>query len=449
MFRQYATALRLPGAARFSAAGLLARMQLSMAGLGSVMLLSVVRDSYAVAGVVSAVFALSVAAISPQFSRLIDMRGQRRVVPFQLAVHLPAVVAMIVVAVYTQLTWPLYLLAVVAGGAVPSIGPLVRTRWSALLKGKPLLRTAYAWESLVDEIVFIVGPPLATVVALQLFPSAALILATSFLTIGTIWLLSQTRTEPVPAPNGHSKFGRPALFMPVVAVTTVVAVLLGGVFGSFEVTTVAFAREHGQGPMAGLILALYAAGSLLGGLIYGGLRWRRSLRGQFVTVAVLLALTTLPLPFLGTTWQLAGGLFIAGVACAPTLISSVSLVEHGVPSHRLTEAIAWSGSGMAVGVASATPLAGYFIDTYGASTAYWVTTGCAIGAAVLAVVCFPVLRNRPVTELGGSGSAVAEPGVNENVDAIALVDAEPLEILVPAVTATVEGAPVSAAGSSN
>ncbi len=420
MLGQYAQALRQPGAARFSAAGLLARMQLSMAGLGSVMLLSVVRDSYAVAGTVSAIFALSVAAISPQFSRLIDMRGQRRVVPFQLAVHVPAMAALVSVAVFTHLTWPLYLLAMVAGAAVPSIGPLVRTRWSALLGGTPLLRTAYAWESLVDEIVFIAGPPLATILALQLFPSAAIIAATTFLTIGAIWLLSQTRTEPVPTRHAKAKFGRPALLLPVVAVTTAVAVLLGGVFGSFEVTTVAFAREHGHGAAAGLILALYAAGSLLGGLVFGALNLRASLRKQLVAVSALMAITTLPLPFLGSTWQLAAGLFIAGVACAPTLIASVSLIEQCVPAHRLTEAIAWSGSGMAVGVATATPLAGVFIDSVGAGPAYWVTTGCAIGAAIIAAACVRWLR-------GGSS---ARP------DLEAAVDAEPMEVIVPAISAS-------------
>ena len=385
MFAPYLAVLRRPGAARFSAAGLLARMQLSMAGLGAVMLLSSVRGSYAVAGLVSATYALSQAAISPQFSRLIDVLGQRRVVPFQLAVHLPSIVAMIAIAVYTPLTWPIVVLAFLAGASQPQVGSLVRTRWTVALKGSPNLRTAYAWESLLDEVVFIAGPPLATIVALQLFPAAALILATAFLTVGTVLLLTQRSTEPEPSGRAKAKGGRPAIALPGVLGITAIFMLMGGVFGSFEVTTVAFAREQGHGGAAGLLLALYAAGSLLAGLIFGAMTLKSSLLRQFVTSVLLLAVITLPLPFLGNLWLLGAGLTLAGVACSPALIAGTAQLERIVPDHRLTEAMSWTTSGMAVGVAMATPLAGWVIDNVGASSAYWVTAGCAVGAALVAL----------------------------------------------------------------
>jgi len=110
-------------------------MQMSMAGLGAVMLLSIERGSFAVAGTVSAIYALSAAVIGPQLSRLIDVFGQSRVVRIQLLVHVPAIVGLIVVATATSLTWPIYLLALVAGAAQPSVGPMIRSRWSAQLHG--------------------------------------------------------------------------------------------------------------------------------------------------------------------------------------------------------------------------------------------------------------------------------------------------------------------------
>ena len=146
MFGSYAKVLRRPGALRFSAAGFLARMQMSMIGLGAVLLLSAERGSFAVAGTVSAIYALSNAVIGPQVSRLIDSFGQSRVVPIQLLVHVPSLLAMIAFALWTPLTWPIFLLAFVAGAAQPIMGPLVRARWSAQLHGSPLLRTAFAWE---------------------------------------------------------------------------------------------------------------------------------------------------------------------------------------------------------------------------------------------------------------------------------------------------------------
>jgi hypothetical protein len=392
VFGPYLSVLRRPGAARFSAAGLLARLQLSMAGLGAVLLLSVERDSYAVAGSVSALYAISAAVIGPQLSRLIDVHGQRRIVPFQLMVHVPAIVAMILVAVLTGLNWPLFALAVIAGAGQPSVGSLVRTRWSAMLTGSPELRTAFAWESLLDEVVFMAGPPLATIVALQLFPAAAMVLAVTVLTIGTILLIAQTGTEPRPSGRTAARGGRPAILLPGVAGIVAIFVLLGAIFGSFEVTTVAFAKEAGESSMAGLLLALYAFGSLFGGLVFGTLHLKASLLRQFVVGVAVLALITAPLPFLGTVPLVAIGLFVAGLACSPVLITGTALIEQIVPAHRLTEAITWASSGMAVGIAVATPFAGVLIDGPGAQTAYWVTSGSAIGGLLVAVVALSSLR---------------------------------------------------------
>jgi len=393
VFGSYAQVLRRPGAIRFTAAGFLARMQMSMAGLGSVMLLSVERGSFAVAGTVSAIYALSAALIGPQISRLIDVFGQSRVLPVQLIVHVPAIVGMIVVALTTDLNWPIYVLALVAGAAQPSVGPLVRARWSAQLHGTSLLRTAFAWESLVDEAVFILGPPLATIVALQVAPSAALVLATTMLVIGTILLLTQRSTEPKPSGRRNAAKGRPAILLPGVGGIAAIFVLLGGIFGSFEVTTVAFTREEGVAEAAGLLLALYAVGSLTAGLIFGAMAIKASLVRQFMISVAALALVTLPLPFLSTVWLVAAGLFVAGVACSPVLISGMALIERVVPANRLTESMTWASSGLAVGIATATPLAGVVIDTHGAQVAYWVTSGCAIGAAVIAAIVFRSLRN--------------------------------------------------------
>ena len=293
---------------------------------------------------------LSAAVIGPQISRQIDVYGQHRVVPIQLAVHVPAIAGMIVIALTTSLDWPIFLLALVAGAAQPNMGPLVRARWSAQLHGTSLLRTAFAWESLVDEAVFILGPPLATIVALQVTPSAALILATVLLVVGTLLLLTQRSTEP--KPSGRQTRDGWARRRAVARCRRhlVIFVLLGGIFGSFEVTTVAFTREAGVPAAAGLLLALYAVGSLTAGLIFGAIAIRASLVRQFMIAATALAVVTAPLPFLDTVWLVAIGLFVAGVACSPVLISGMALIERIVPSHRLTESMAWASSGLAVGI---------------------------------------------------------------------------------------------------
>jgi predicted MFS family arabinose efflux permease len=367
-------------------------MQMSMIGLGAVMLLSAERGSFAVAGAVSAIYALSNAVIGPQVSRLIDSFGQSKVVPIQLLVHVPTLLAMIGVALWTTLTWPIYLLAFIAGASQPIMGPLVRARWSVQLHGTSLLRTAFAWESLIDEAVFIIGPPLATIVALQINPSAGLLLATILLVAGTILLLAQRSTEPKPTGRHTAAKGRPAILLPWVAAIAAVFMMMGALFGSFEVTTVAFTKAAGVPEAAGVVLALYAVGSLLAGLIFGALALRASLLRQFMIATAVLAVVTAPLPFLAQVWQIAVGLFVAGLACSPVLISGMSFIERVVPGGRLTESMAWVTSGVAVGIAVASPVAGVIIDGFGARTAYWVTSGSAIGALLVALCFLPSLR---------------------------------------------------------
>ncbi|MEO6999412.1 MAG: MFS transporter [Terracoccus sp.] len=234
---------------------------------------------------------------------------------------------------------------------------------------------------------------MATIVALQVAPSAALILATTMLVIGTLLLLTQRSTEPTPTGRPTGAKGRPAILLPGVAGIASIFVLLGGIFGSFEVTTVAFTREAGVPQAAGLLLALYAVGSLGAGLIFGALAIKASLVKQFIIAVTALALVTMPLPFLDTVPLLAIGLFVAGVACSPVLISGMALIERVVPSGRLTESMTWASSGLAVGIATATPLAGVVIDRYGAQTAYWVTSACAFGAFFIGWIVFRSLRS--------------------------------------------------------
>lgn len=421
MFGKYVTVLKTPGALRFSMAGFLGRAQMAMVGLGAVLLLQHERGSYAVAGTVSAIYALSMAVISPQASRLVDIHGQRAILRIQLALHVPMMAALIALAMSSTPDWVLYVLAFFTGGVQPNVGALVRARWSAKLTGTGSLRTAFAWESMLDEVVFIAGPPLATVLVIAVFPSAALIVGTALLVVGVWWFASLRETEPKPAGRhpGQAR-QRPAIALPGVAAVALVYVFLGGIFGSFEVTTVAFADQHGHKGIAGLLLATNSVGSLAGGIIFGALALRATMLRQFVAMLALMAVVMAPLPLLTSIPLLAAGSFIAGLSIAPVLISGISLVERVVPATRLTESLSWSTAGLTVGLAFSSPLAGFIVDGNPASTAYWVTAGCALGAAVTGMTQVRPLRraNRAAAERIAAGTQVA-PGASAAPDASA------------------------------
>ena len=118
--RPYAEIFEIPGAWRFSVAGVIGRMPMSMFGLGTVLLISAVTGRYGVAGTVSAVGSLGYAFTSPRVARAVDSHGQRRVLIPLLTVFTVAT-ALLIVAVELHLpTWAFFVPGAVAGSAMPS-----------------------------------------------------------------------------------------------------------------------------------------------------------------------------------------------------------------------------------------------------------------------------------------------------------------------------------------
>lgn len=395
-FGAFRLVLRRPGAALFSITGLYARLPISMIGLSIVLLVTDRFGSFALAGSLSACFALAAALIAPYGARFIDRFGQRLLLPV-LAGGQAALLVLLVVGIAQA--WPLpalFAIALAAGGIGPNIGSLVRARWIATLGPDPLLRTAFAWESVLDEVVFIVGPPLATYLALSASPAAGLLVCAALLLSGSLALAAQRRTEPEPVRRPAGTRSRHALLLPGMPLITLLMVLLGAVFGSFEVTTVAFAEAVGAAQATGWLLASYAAGSMVGGIALGAVSIARPLTSQLRLATLVMGVVSAPLVLAPSAAALAVLAAAAGLAVAPVLILSTALVEVVVPRARITEALTVTSSGLAVGVSVAAPASGLLIDTVAASAGYLVMAGAAIGSALLMVAAAPRLaRLRP------------------------------------------------------
>ena len=380
----YRAIFTTPGTRAFSAAGLVGRMPLSMLGIGIVTMVSQVTGRYGLAGALTAVLALSGAACGPLVSRLVDRYGQRRVLRPVTAVTVASVAALLVCVRIGTPDWA-YFACVLGAGLTPSMGAMVRARWSEIHRGSPdLLHTAYSVEAVVDEIVFILGPIMSIGLCTVWFAEAGPLLAALFLGIGVALLTAQRATEPPAHPRTHLSGGS-ALRAPGLPVLVGVFVGTGTVFGAVDVATVAFADERGHKALASLVLATCALGSCLAGLVFGLLRPRGTVTGRFRWGIALMAVSMIPPLLVGNLWFLALALFLAGTTIAPTMVTAMGLVEQLVPRGRLTEGITWTSTGLAAGVALGAALAGRLVDTQGASAAFAVP---ACAAAVAAGVAF-------------------------------------------------------------
>ncbi|MFC7649580.1 MFS transporter [Streptosporangium lutulentum] len=200
MVGPYRGLFNAPGVKGFVIAGFVGRMPMSMLGIGMILLIETLTDSYAMAGAVAATFNVAFAVAGPLSARLVDRYGQARVIVPLVLAHGAALTGMMLCAVFGTPPWTLFAAAVAAGATAISLGSLVRARWSHLLAGSAGLHAAFSFESVADEVIFVGGPALVTLLATMINPYAGLIVALVCTIGGTLAFALQRGTQPPPAP---------------------------------------------------------------------------------------------------------------------------------------------------------------------------------------------------------------------------------------------------------
>ena len=434
----YAEIFAIPSAWRFSVAGIIGRMPMSMYGLGTVLLISAGTGRYGLAGSVSAAGAIGGAICAPQLGRLVDRLGQHRVLVPVCVTFALAVAGLVAAVTFRAPDWTLFLCGIVGGATMPQTGPMARARWSALLGGSPRLHAAFSVESVADELCFVIGPAAVTLLATQVHPAAGVTCAALCALLGSLWFASQRSTEPpvIEAPPGAAVPGagavpragagspgsrrvrlslavrRSQLAAPGLVVLVPVYLFLGAMFVSVDLSTVAFASREGHKPLAGLILGAYALGSGIGGLWYGSRTWRAP---AWQRLAV-----TLPLTVAGgcTFWAMPNLLvltlviFLCGMTIAPSLIAGYSLLEATARPGRATEAMSWLSTGISVGLACGSTAAGFILDAFGPRWGYAFAAAAGVTAALIYLgglhrVSAPPASGAPVSGAPVSGAPVS------------------------------------------
>ncbi|WP_435769232.1 MFS transporter [Nocardioides sp. SYSU DS0651] len=395
--------------ALFSATGLVARLPISMVGLGIVLLAEHESGSYGFAGSVSAVTLIANALFAVVQGRLIDRLGQGRVLPVVISVWGIGLAGTMASLSWDWPTWSTYLLAAVTGASLPSVGTCVRARWAHRLIDHPeRLHTAFSFEAVADEAVFLIGPIAVTMLATAVHPLAGLGTALLAGVVGTFAFAAQRGTEPPAHPPVRTPGERQPMPWAAIGPLTLASAALGVLFGAAEVVTVAFAEEQGRKSAAGFLLAIWALGSLLAGVVSGAITWKRGPAVRLRWGALGMALAMLPLPFVPSLPVMGVVLLVGGLAISPTLIAAMSLAEQVLPPARLTEGMAFIQTGLAAGLAPGAAVAGVVIDEAGASPAYVV---CAVGGLITLVGA--LLTRVPTTvrshepSVGTSGEHVA------------------------------------------
>jgi predicted MFS family arabinose efflux permease len=277
--------------------------------------------------------------------------------------------------------WTWFVSLIVAESTAISAGGMVRRRWLHILRNDPdnsdghLVNTAYSWEAMVDEIVFILGPVVATSFAVNVAPSAGILAGLVFLAIGWTSLAAMKSTEP-PAQPANKENPHPAVLRNRIVQSIVIpCALLGGFFGAIGITVVGFAEERNHPGSTGWLLAIWAVGSAVAAIVNGVIKFKSAHAARFLVYLVALTIATVPLLLVNSIPMLALALFVNGLFIAPLIVNAYGTVENAVPAGQITEALTWVIAGMPLGGALASALAGIVIDNSGAQMAFWVPLG--------------------------------------------------------------------------
>jgi MFS family permease len=359
-------------------------MPLGMSSLAILLLVRQHTGSFGAAGFIVGVFAISQALASPVLGALVDRWGQRRVLLPSAAVQSGLLVLLVVAAEAEVPLGALALLAAVAGGLLPPVGACMRALWSDIVPDPVRREAAYSLDAVTQETIWTVGPLAVGATVALVSPAAALLGIAAVTLAGTLAFA----TAPLPSSRrGSPAAGAPgqALRSPGLRNILVTAILMGIGIGAVEVGLPALAFHTGSPGSAGVMLAVWSAGSLVGGLAYGARRWTRPPEERYPRLLAMIAVVTAPLLFARSVEVAVVLSFFAGLGFAPTMACQMGMVGTLASEGTVTEAFTWSTAAIGGGIAIGAAVCGSLVETVGVVAPF--VLGCA-GAMTAAAIAF-------------------------------------------------------------
>ena len=373
---RYKSVLALPGMRSFMLVSLIARIPTT--AWSTALTLSIVLDrhrSYAQAGAATAAFTIGLAAGSPLLGRAVDKHGPRPVL------LLTGLVSLLFWNTVPVLPYAVLLPAAAFCGALQvPVMALVRQSLAARVP-ESVRRQAYSLDSMGVEMAFMVGPALAVLAITQLGEATSTLRVLGFgigLSAAVLYAYNpRTSANPAPGTDAGTNAatdvtdGAPASaasaaaeavktrwLTPAFAMILAVCAACCITRAATDVAIVAVLRAHGEITWAGIVVIIWCASSMIGGFVHGAMP-----RPLPMTVLLLiLGALSMAVGVADSWWLLCLAVIPAGVACAPTIASTVDAVSRAVPAERRGAAMGLHSAALTAGNAIGAPLIGVVID---------------------------------------------------------------------------------------
>lgn len=365
---------------------MLARVALAMAGLAIVLAVQLRTGSFAMAGVASGTFGFANVLAAPFRARAIDVWGQRRTLIPLGAVQAVSLTSL-ALATNARPARPglLVALCVAIGLVTPPVGAAMRTIWRESTSEGTQRTRALSLDAIADDAVFIVGPVLTANLAAIFSANSALLVAATAVLVGTLGMTTSPasrglRGEARTPGRTHGPLRRPGFVRVLVVLWGV-----GMVLGTVEVAVPALSLAHRDEAAAGWLLAGLSVGSAVGGLLYGHVPWKASLRTRLAALGAGMGVLTCAVAFVANLWLFGVGLLTIGMCLSPCIVTGYLAAERLVPVRAFTEASAWTNTSLNFGAAIANAAAGTIVAATGAGSAMLASGILAVGVTAFAV----------------------------------------------------------------
>ena len=357
---RYRELFRYPGGLLIVLSALIARLPIGALALAMILSTKAALGNFASAGLVAGVFAFSSAVMNPLRGRLMDQFGIfRSLLGLSIANAVALTAFGLLLQGLTSLT-ALMVTSVFVGMTMPPVGQAVRAYWNHKLEASTLRSTAYAIESVSQELTYILGPLVTTLLMSLGAPNFVFFLAAAMTLIGSLTVALLAAESHVPVIT-MGRFGD-IMYRSAVRLLVGSMFLIGLTLGVLDVALPAFSTSHGQPGEAGIFLACLAFGSALGGVWYGIRAWHSPLKSRTATFAFLFGALLLPGAFAQNQVILSVILGCAGFTLAPIVTGLFLLTDNHSERHTSNEAQSWVGSAYIAGVALGAVLGGWIID---------------------------------------------------------------------------------------
>ena len=385
-FKAYLHVLRRPRVLTLFSSSLVGRIAYAFVLLP---LFYVAQDSGSVAsaGVAVGVYSAGAGLLAPARASLIDHFGSRRVLTI-LVLSYGGILALLTLegAIYAP-SWGVIVLAGAAGVTAPPLGPTMRVAWSALLEKTDEKRTGLSLDATVEELMYVVGPAAAGLLLGVFTPWQVLLVPTVLALAGGLLFVRSLSSLDTTGPSsdrgtdpGEHRF---LLLDLKFAALLIPALVVGGITGLLDIVVPALSNQMGGPAAAGIILAVFSVGSVIGGLIFGVMRLSWSTTRQLFSACSLLVIATSVIAWLSNPFTLGAALAIAGLFLSPVMVAAYIAAPARASARRSNAATTWVNSSYNLGSAGGSAVTGVLIQHVGSTQT--VLAVCCVSLCLVAV----------------------------------------------------------------